>query len=139
MASDWAVASYTLRDSYWEDWLPCPVMPELYLISSIGRVRRRSTGTILRARLDRGGYQQVNFVTLGSARDRKFVTKRIARLVLRAFVGEPESNEWECDHIDRNTINDRIENLRWLHYSENLAHRARYMTKYEPRIVRREY
>ena len=42
----------------------------------------------------------------------------VHRLVLEAFVGNcPEG--MECDHIDRNRSNNRIENLRWITVNHN--------------------
>lgn len=44
----------------------------------------------------------------------------IHRLVLEAFVGKCPRN-FNADHIDHNTQNNNISNLRWIHKSKNFA------------------
>lgn len=46
----------------------------------------------------------------------------IHRLVLETFVG-PAPPECECDHIDRDPSNNRIENLRWVTHFENMKNK----------------
>lgn len=43
----------------------------------------------------------------------------VARLVAIAFIPNPE-NKPNVDHIDRNVLNNCVENLRWVNQSENL-------------------
>jgi len=43
---------------------------------------------------------------------------KIHQLVAKAFIPNP-NNYTEIDHIDRNTANNRVENLRWVNRSEN--------------------
>jgi len=73
-----------------------------YLVSNLGRVQAlngvRSYGCVTRLKYMR--------IQLGS--QKHFVH----RLVLEAFVGECAEG-MECDHIDRNRSNNRLENLRW--------------------------
>lgn len=73
-----------------------------YFVSNLGRVQAlngvRSYGCLTRLKYMR--------IQLGN--QKHFVH----RLVLEAFVGEcPEG--MECDHIDRNRSNNRLENLHW--------------------------
>lgn len=51
--------------------------------------------------------------------------KRIHRLVLEAFVGACPLG-YECDHIDRNRMNNNLNNLRWVTRKENLANKGVY-------------
>lgn len=46
----------------------------------------------------------------------------VHRLVLEAFVG-PAPSEHECDHIDRNPSNNKLENLRWVTHYENMKNK----------------
>jgi hypothetical protein len=52
-------------------------------------------------------------------------TSAIGRFILIAFDRLPKENE-ECDHIDRNPENNRIDNLRWVTRNENLLNRRNY-------------
>jgi hypothetical protein len=46
----------------------------------------------------------------------------IHRLVLETFVGPPPDG-YECDHIDRNPKNNRLENLRWVTHYDNMQNK----------------
>ena len=82
--------------------------PAGYLVSNLGRVKRHN-GYITVGWAQRDGYLQIRI---------SGKTFYVHRLVLETFVGEcPEG--MECDHIDRNRSNNRIENLRWITVNEN--------------------
>jgi hypothetical protein len=52
------------------------------------------------------------------------ITRRMVHhLVLEAFVGQAPSGH-ECDHIDFDPKNNRVENLRWVTHTENIRHTA---------------
>jgi hypothetical protein len=82
------------------------------LVSNFGRVEDlhglRSYGVTTRL-----GYKRVQ---IG---DRKYF---VHRLVLEAFLC-PRPPHKECDHIDRNRSNNRIENLRWVTHLENVQNK----------------
>ncbi len=48
-------------------------------------------------------------------------TKRVARLVLEAFKGNPKLGE-EVDHLDGLRDHDVLDNLRWVFHGENIKH-----------------
>lgn len=103
-----------------ERWKSIVAYQAYYEVSNHGRVRsldrvvkypnasdRHMSGRILTHRLDNYGYPVVN---LSVERDHK--TFKIHRLVLTAFVGDPE-DESVCMHLDNNPENNSLDNLRW--------------------------
>lgn len=95
-----------------------------YQVSDHGRVksvdRISTTGqhiheTIMKTCTDRGGY---SFVSLWKGGRKK--NFKIHRLVLEAFSPVDGMKELDCNHIDENKSNNRLENLEWLTRKENL-------------------
>lgn len=110
-----------------EIWKPIKGYEGLYEVSNLGRVRSLDReiiykngakhihkGKILKLQYDRYGYL---YITLNNKCDTKKCT--VHRLVAEAFI--PNVDNKPCiDHI--NTIKDdnRVENLRWVTYKENM-------------------
>jgi len=102
-----------------ERWRDVPGFEGLYQVSDWGRVRsldRVVVDSLGRQRLIRGrllkpislnGYHYV-----GLFRDGEQTRCLVHRLVLLAFVGEPESGQ-ECRHLNGDPANNRLENLAW--------------------------
>lgn len=90
---------------------------DVYQVSSKGRVRNTLTGKILKSRVKKTGYVELQ---LGYSHNRKFFL--VHRLVAKAFV-ENKCNKREVNHIDNNRTNNDVENLEWVTASENSIHR----------------
>lgn len=105
-----------------EIWKDIPEYEGLYQISNLGRVKsfpgkcRKSNSEpiILSNRIGRSNpYYQVILYKGKSGK-----SFRVHRLVAQAFIPNPD-NKPCIDHIDTNTKNNRIENLRWATHKEN--------------------
>jgi hypothetical protein len=85
-----------------------------YEVSSGGDVRNKTTGQVLKQGITQRGYHRISFGHKGQ--------ETVHRLIALAFLPNPD-NLPEVDHIDRNQINNNIDNLRWVTSSENNINR----------------
>lgn len=90
-----------------------------YEISDQGEVRNKTTEYILKGRLSKSGYLQVN---IKKDETGKFVNQYIHRLVASHFL-ENKENKREVNHKDGNKINNTLKNLEWVTSFENQKHR----------------
>lgn len=91
----------------------------LYQISTLGRVKRVTTGRILKGGKNTSGYIQISLYKQG-VRD----VKRIHRLVAESFIPNTE-NKPEVNHINEDKTNNRVDNLTWSTRKENINHGTR--------------
>lgn len=121
-----------------ENWRAIPGYEGAYEVSDLGRVRsldrevhhtdgrvRRLRGALIKPTVMDDGRLTV---TLPGKPRRKH---RVHRLVLRAFVGEPEPGQEACHHPDPTPTNNRLSNLRWDSSSENMLDRVRTGTHHQ--------
>ena len=84
-----------------------------YKVSTFGNVmsfRKYRDGKLLsQATYKRGGYKYIALGNIDKKTQKKY---KIHRLVALNFIPNPD-NLLEVDHIDRNTANNHISNLRW--------------------------
>ena len=101
-----------------EIWKPINGYESLYEVSNLGNVRsldkiaggkakRLIKGTLLKLRLDIGGYY-----IIGLWKNSKRSVKRVNRLVAEAFIPNP-NNLPIVNHIDENRTNNNATNLEW--------------------------
>lgn len=107
-----------------EIWKEVSINPN-YLVSNLGRVKskerlvptkagyRRKKEHILTP-YNNHGYYHVGFKVNG-----KLVNPLVHRLVMYAFGEERPYPEWEIDHINGNSLDNRFENLEYVNSSEN--------------------
>lgn len=96
-----------------------------YIVSTYGRVFNHSLGKELKGYIDNGGYKRVTI----KASDKSKYTRTIHRLVGLTFLPKMEQGDMTIDHIDRNKLNNNINNLRWATKSEQAYNRQRKKTK----------
>jgi hypothetical protein len=91
------------------------------LISNMGRMKmiyksKKSAGNyrITKGHLTQNGYRKV---TIGLKK------VYMHRLVLEAFTSIDQGVGMIVDHIDRNKLNNNLDNLRWATYKENAINR----------------
>jgi len=87
-----------------------------YLIYEDGRVQNKKTKRFLKPG-NTNGYLYVNLSHQG-----KHKSHKIHRLVAEHYIDNPE-NKKTVDHINRDRKDNRIENLRWATYTEQIENR----------------
>lgn len=92
-------------------------------VRSLNRVIKEKTGEtqtpkgrVLKQRINSGGYCYIGLRKNGTK-----ATFAIHQLVAQSFVPNP-NNKRTVNHIDGNKQNNRVANLEWATYSENLEH-----------------
>lgn len=125
-----------------ERWLPVVGYEGRYEVSSSGRVR--SVGrTVSHSRPGCTSFRVRRKMSIHStSKGRQRIALRgdggkvakyfVHRLVLCAFVRQPLPGE-ECDHIDFDPSNNRLENLRWIAHVENVRHSDAHGRRNTPR------
>ena len=94
-----------------------------YSISNQGRIYSKYKNDFMTNQLSNFGYYRIQLRNKG-----KYKRWFIHELVLSHFDKEKPKN-MECDHINRNRLDNRIENLRWVNRSDNMKNRKKYYHK----------
>ena len=90
-----------------------------YQVSSFGNIKKKTTNKILKTSLNLSGYYRC---TLTHNLIKKIVL--VHRIVAKTFIQNFE-NKPTVNHIDRNRINNNLENLEWATYVEQNLHKSK--------------
>ena len=93
---------------------------ENYFVSNFGNIKNSKTNRIMKQDTHKQGYKRITLSKNG-----KWKKFSIHRLVGLAFLENPD-NKPMIDHIDNNTSNNNVKNLRWATSKDNLANQGKY-------------
>ena len=99
-----------------EIWKDIEEYEGLYQVSNLGRVKRITTGRVLKSGKSKGGYPYVVLYKNNIAS-----TKTVHRLVAQTFIPNPD-NKPQVNHIDEDKTNNMVSNLEWMTSKENINH-----------------
>lgn len=99
-----------------ERWKKVKEFPD-YLVSNLGRIKslKYNREKLLKLSDDGLGYPRISLSCEG-----KSVRERVHLLVLKTF--KPTKEKLICNHKNGRKADNRLDNLEWVTYSENLVH-----------------
>lgn len=94
--------------------------PDLYAVSNTGKIKNKTTGLILKTRVDKCGYEDLNI----GGRKKNFRGK-IHRMVFSAFNPEIDITGYDIHHIDGDKLNNHLDNLAMIKKSDHCSQHAK--------------
>lgn len=110
-----------------ERWSPVQIasgsFSELYEVSDLGKVKTTSTRRGTRTqRVLLGTKTALGYVAIKLSRNGVTKAYPLHRIVLSAFVPQPNKDRNEVNHKNGIKTDNRLENLEWVTRSENMTH-----------------
>lgn len=106
------------QDEYWEETY---ISPDYY-VSNYGRIYSKKNEKILKQNLNGRGYLRVSICLKDENGKAKKITSKIHKLVAGTFLKKIKDT-YVVDHIDRNKLNNKLSNLRYVSISDNNRNR----------------
>lgn len=105
-----------------ENWKEVKGYEDIYEVSDFGNVRNKKTSKLIKPSASKeygkdGSIQYIRY-RVKLYKDGKGKSYTIARLVGDAFIPNPNNYE-TIDHIDKDTSNNKVSNLRWMSREKN--------------------
>ncbi|MEY3415054.1 MAG: hypothetical protein RLZZ418_282 [Pseudomonadota bacterium] len=115
---------YSIEELQNEKWKFIKEYDDRYEISNLGRIRswythkntKRSEPIIKKATIGNAGYK-----IIGLSKNSKTSAFQISRLLMKTFDPLENMDDLEVRHLDSNSLNDRLSNLKWGTSKENTA------------------
>jgi hypothetical protein len=102
----------------------------LYMINKNGLIKSCWYNKIMKQQITNDGYSYVNLTKIdGEGFSKKNNKCRIHRLLALQYIPN-DDNKPEVDHIDRNKLNNNLDNLRWVSRLENRQNRPDLINNY---------
>ena len=102
-----------------EIWKPIRDYEGLYEVSNLGRIKRLGNDKNRKEKILKPYKNKLGYLRVTLSKDNKVKYMFIHRLVAIAFIPNPE-NKPCIDHINTIPSDNRVENLRWATYKENM-------------------
>lgn len=99
----------------------------LYKITKGGSIWSCHYNKPMKLLMSKDGYYFVSLINKDKIRTKCY----LARLLAKQFIPNDDPLKIQIDHIDRNKVNNSLDNLRWVTQTENLANKNRKGCVYE--------
>ncbi len=100
-------------------WIVIEEFPK-YSICVEGLIKNNKTNRVKKPTINSKGYLVLSLYDINSVNKKPY----LHRLLADTFIEKTDKNKTQVDHIDRNPLNNSIENLRWVTPQENLDNRG---------------
>jgi hypothetical protein len=110
---------------------------ENYEISNLGNCRKKlhnGTYKIIKGSIQNRGYRYLQVCRNGKRKNYLF-----HRWVGKCFIGEQPEDKPYIDHINRDPLDNRVENLRWINHQDNLRNTDRFRDDIKEEGKERKY
>jgi hypothetical protein len=100
-------------------WIVLEEFPK-YSITNNGFVKNNKTNRVLKNQINSNGYIVLSLFNNDGIKKKPY----LHRLLAKTFIKNENDDANQVDHIDRNPLNNSLDNLRWVTNTENLGNRG---------------